>query len=73
MLRPSFMIGFVSAGILPMVGLLLWARACFPKRSTEPAVQPPPDDRPDAAHVTTSLRWPNKPGAPLNATATCLS
>jgi hypothetical protein len=41
MLRPSFMIGSVSAAILPMVGLLLWARACFPKRSTEPAVQPP--------------------------------
>ena len=41
MLRPSFMIGSVAAAILPMVGLLLWARACFPKRSTEPAVQPP--------------------------------
>ena len=40
-LRPSFMIGSVAAAILPMVGLLLWARACFPKRSTEPAVQPP--------------------------------
>lgn len=41
MLRPSFMIGSVSAAILPMVGLLLWARACFPKRSTEPAIPPP--------------------------------
>jgi hypothetical protein len=41
MLRPSFMIGSVSAAILPMVGLLLWARACFPKRSTGPALQPP--------------------------------
>jgi len=40
MLRPSFMIGSAAAAILPMVGLLLWARACFPKRSTEPAVQP---------------------------------
>ena len=41
MLRPSFMIGSVAAAILPMVGLLLWARACFPKRSTEPAIPPP--------------------------------
>ena len=41
MIRPSYMIGSVAAAILPMVGLLLWARACFPKRSTEPAVQPP--------------------------------
>ena len=37
MIRPSYMIGSVAAAILPMVGLLLWARACFPKRSTEPA------------------------------------
>ena len=41
MIRPSFMIGSASAAILPMVGLLLWARACFPKRSTEPAIPPP--------------------------------
>ena len=41
MIRPSYMIGSVAAAILPMVGLLLWARACFPKRSTEPAIPPP--------------------------------
>ena len=41
MIRPSYMIGSVAAAILPMVGLLLWARACFPKRSTEPAILPP--------------------------------
>ena len=41
MIRPSFMIGSASAAILPMVGLLLWARACFQKRSTEPAIPPP--------------------------------
>ena len=41
MIRPSYLIGSVAAAILPMVGLLLWARACFPKRSTEPAIPPP--------------------------------
>jgi hypothetical protein len=41
MIRPSYMIGSVAAAILPMVGLLLWARACFPKRSTKPAIPPP--------------------------------
>ena len=41
MIRPSYMIGSVAAAILPMVGLQLWARACFPKRSTEPAIPPP--------------------------------
>jgi hypothetical protein len=41
LIRPSYMIGSVAAAILPMVGLLLWARACFPKRSTEPAIPPP--------------------------------
>jgi hypothetical protein len=41
LLRPSYMVASTAAAILPLLGLLLWARACFPRPDAGVSVKPP--------------------------------